>query len=479
MSDVNALGGLASEMINADLGDLRLSKRLASVVDALAQQPNGSFPSVFDDAGLEGAYRFWNNRRVSFDAILEPHIIATAERAAQEPVVRLIHDTTEFQFEGQSERPGLGRLRAKGRGFFAHVTLAVAGDESRQPLGVLAAKTWVRGPKPPKSKKRRRGGVGGATREFQRWHEQAIEARARLNADAQVVHLVDREADSYELLCALGGNNHFVIRAMYDRVVQLSSRNGASGRLRQALSKATWWVTREVQLSPRARSPLPVARKVHPPRHGRLATLAISAMRVRLRRTEYVDPRLPQWLDVNVVQVTELNRPSGETAVDWTLLTDLPISTAHQVEAIVDHYRARWLIEEFFKALKTGCAYEQRQLESYHSLNNALATCLPIASRLLLLRTLARVEPDLPASIALTPTQLVVLRALGRTRLPKQPTLRQGMLAVAALGGHIRNNGEPGWQVLWRGMRQLLTMELAWTASATTHRRQTTRSDQS
>jgi len=478
MFNPNTQTWLAAEMIYADFGDLRLSKRLASIVDALERQPGASFPSVFDDAGLEGAYRFWNNARVGLGEILEPHIVGTRERAALEPVVRLIHDTTQFKFEGQCERPGLGRLRAKGRGFFAHVTLAAAGDESRRPLGVVAAKTWARGPKSPKPKKRRRLGKGGGNRESVRWHEQAIEARERLGPDAQVVHLMDREADSYELLCALGGKDHFVIRAQYDRVVQLSSQNGANGHLQETLLKATWWVTREVFLSPRARSQLPIERQIHPPRQGRLATLAISAMTVRLRRTQYVDPRLPQWLDVNVVHVTELNPPPGEPAVDWTLLTDLPISIAQEVETIVDHYRARWLIEEFFKALKTGCSYEQRQLESHHALDNALATFLPIAWHLLLLRTLARAQPDLPATLALTPTQLSVLRAVGRTKLPQRPTLRDGLLAVAALGGHIKNNGEPGWQVLWRGMRQLLTMELAWTASATAHRRQM-RSDQS
>jgi hypothetical protein len=343
---------------------------------------------------------------------------------------------------------------------------------------VVAAKRWARGPKSSKSKKRRRHGKGGGPRECVRWHEQAIEARERFGPEVQVVHVADREADSYELLCALGGKNHYVIRAQFDRVVQGSSQNGASGRLQEALSHATWWATREVFLSPRTRSELPVERKTHPPRQGRLSTLALSAMAVRLRRTESVDPRLPEWFDVNVVKVTELNPPPGEPAVEWTLLTDLPIWTAEQVEAIVDHYRARWLIEEFFKALKTGCAYEQRQLESYHALDNALATLLPIAYRLLALRTLARAEPDLPATLVLTPTQIDVLRAVGRTKLPGRPTLRDALLAVAALGGHIRNNGEPGWQVLWRGMRQLLTMELAWTASATAHRRKI-RSDQS
>ena len=34
------------------------------------------------------------------------------------------------------------------------------------------------------------------------------------------------------------------------------------------------------------------------------------------------------------------------------------------------------------------------------------------------------------------------------------------MLAVAKLGGHIRNNGKPGWLVLGRGHDELLTLEV-------------------
>ena len=64
---------------------------------------------------------------------------------------------------------------------------------------------------------------------------------------------------------------------------------------------------------------------------------------------------------------------------------------------MVDAYRARWVIEELFKALKTGCQIEKRQMESYGALRIALALFLPIAVRLLALRDAARSEPDAPA----------------------------------------------------------------------------------
>ena len=50
----------------------------------------------------------------------------------------------------------------------------------------------------------------------------------------------------------------------------------------------------------------------------------------------------------------------------------------------------------------------------------------------------------------------------GQVLLDERPTVRQAMLAVAAEGGHIKNNGDPGWQVLGRGFEKLLDMELGY-----------------
>ena len=131
-----------------------------------------------------------------------------------------------------------------------------------------------------------------------------------------------------------------------------------------------------------------------------------------------------------------------------------------QAEFVVDCYRRRWLIEEYFKAMKTGCAFEKRQLESKHALLNALALFAPIAWRLLSLRNLGREAPDTPASFSISPRQLKILRARAKVPLSQKPTIREAMLAVAAEGGHIKNNGDPGWIVLGRGYEKLLHMEL-------------------
>jgi IS4 transposase len=101
--------------------------------------------------------------------------------------------------------------------------------------------------------------------------------------------------------------------------------------------------------------------------------------------------------------VWEVNAPVGTEPVEWRLMTTEPIDTDEQVLRIVDWYRTRWMIEEYFKALKTGCAFEQGQLASFHTLCVALALLAPMAWRLLLLRYLARELPTTAATVVLTP----------------------------------------------------------------------------
>jgi len=69
---------------------------------------------------------------------------------------------------------------------------------------------------------------------------------------------------------------------------------------------------------------------------------------------------------------------------------------------------------------------------------------IPVAYHLLLLRSIARNEGDAPASLVLTRLQLQVLTAGARKPLPENPTARDAMLAIAALGGHLMRDQSTG-----------------------------------
>lgn len=444
------LQGIETEYLGARLGDRRLEYRLPKIAAALAAEPTRSLPKALPgEAALEGAYRLLRNRAVSPDGILEGHYGETLERAAGRRTVVAIHDTTIFEFDGDEERKGLGPLRGKGQGFLGHFVLLAAVDDLVTPLGVLAMDAVVR---PTGHKK-----SADAEKESQRWHRALATARDRL-AGQQVVHVMDREADKYHLLAALSdAGDNFVIRAVHDRVIC------PENRLSDVLATASTIIERTVVLSKRRKKDALSAKQSA--REGRTARLAISAIRTTLPRTKGCDKSLRDQLSVNVVHVREVDPPPGCEPVDWRLLTNQPIHKPSDLEHIVDLYRARWLIEEFFKAIKTGCDYEGRQMESLHTLLNTLALFVPIAWRLLLLRTLARQTPDVPATKALTEAQLAILAKRRYGALPKGATVRQAMMAVARMGGHIRHNGEPGWIVLGRGFHDLTRLEEGWLAA--------------
>lgn len=161
-------------------------------------------------------------------------------------------------------------------------------------------------------------------------------------------------------------------------------------------------------------------------------------------------------LMLNVVKVIEVDAPDGCTPVEWNLITTESIASEADLLRIVDTYRARWVVEELFKALKTGCAFEKRQLGSYAALVNALAVFLPIASMIVRLRDIARRSPDGPASLVIDAKLLDVLRRIARRPLPAKPTAKHVTYAIAALGGHLPRNGDPGWLTLARGFEDLL-----------------------
>jgi len=252
---------------------------------------------------------------------------------------------------------------------------------------------------------------------------------------------MDREADAYDLIAALiTTGRRFVIRSATDRWISREENL----RLSDLLADARVTVERTVVLSKRTKKNQALTTK-QSAREARTARLALSAITVKIPRTKTARSDAPALLEVNIVQVREIQPPPDVEPVHWKLITCEPISKRTDLERVVDCYRARWLIEEYFKAIKTGCAFEKRQMESLHTLLNTLAITIPIAWRLLLLRTLARQAPDILASKVLTKSQLAILSKRRYGHLPPKATVREAMLAVARMGGLLRQNGEPGW----------------------------------
>lgn len=437
-------GGIWAEFEGVDLGDPRREARLLATADAMAKSPERSFPEALTPAELEGSYRFFNNPRVQPDAVLAGHVRQTLGRMRDAAVSLVLHDSSTISFNSDGYREGLVCSGNK-QHFVFHASLAVRSDGSRTPDGVLVASYHV----PVKTSQHLHQ---------DRWAEHVRQVHALGVETDSVVHVMDREADDYELLDLMVSRKcRFVVRVQHNRILQDDQR------LRDCLGDVRVFAERDVQLSRRSGKGIgSKQRKIHPPREGRTARLAMSATQVTLRRSDTASKTTSPTLELHVIRVWEPCPPDGQAPVEWLLYTTEAIDTVEQILQVVDWYRARWTIEEYFKALKTGCAMERRQLGDLHALTNALALFLPIAWRLLLLKSEARTRPDAPADNILGEDELDVLRSAARVSLNQHPTVREAMLAIASLGGHLKHNGEPGWQTLAHGYRKLRSLTEGW-----------------
>src|SRR5450755_1858238 len=177
--------GIGAELGRANFRDPRLVKRLQRIGERLSAAPALSFPKALaTSAELEAAYRFFSNPLVTPDGILSGHFEATRQRCqdTKERTVLVLHDSTTISFRPDGERRGLGRLHTSGQSFFAHVALAITDDETRRPLGIAGLHTWVRGDEKPN--------------EHRRWGDMVETAAANLSG-ANLIHVMDREADDY------------------------------------------------------------------------------------------------------------------------------------------------------------------------------------------------------------------------------------------------------------------------------------------
>jgi hypothetical protein len=203
------------------------------------------------------------------------------------------------------------------------------------------------------------------------------------------------------------------------------------------------------------------ARPKQPARRAQLAvrftpvTMPVPRHKSRYVRRIDAMPVL-MWL----VVVAEVDGPKGVKPIDWVLYTSLPVESFEQAMVVVSYYEKRWLIEEYFKALKSGCRVTERQLKTKGRLEALVGLLSVVAVRLLQLKAHARTETDRPA-VEVVPPRYVNLLKLARGLSPAT-ALSAGRFyrELAVLGGFLgrKHDGDPGWITIWRGWEKLQLM---------------------
>lgn len=452
--------GIKAELHGIDLGDERLNRRSKTILEALAANPQASINAAC--AGWSetlAAYRFFDNPAVEPEKILAPHQQATKQRIQAHPVVLVIQDTTEFDFTSHPPQDAGCLDKSYRFGFYDHTYLAVTPE--RVCLGVVGDEQFDRTPE-SLGKTHERVNWPIEDKESFRWLTgyRVASQLAQECPGTQIVSVADSEADIYDIFLDAQEQEapaRFIIRAKENR--STPERDPASG---PAVYRK---VKDEVQASAvRLRKTIELSQT--PKRKARAAELEIRALAVTVK-PPHARSSLPP-VEYNVVLVEEVNGPQDGTDVNWLLITTLPIETIPQIELIIDYYVARWMIEVYFRTLKTGCQVEEIQLEAVHRVKNCLAFYKIIAWRILYLTHLNRERPNLSCEVVFDRQEWEAVWQVVKQEAPPQqaPLLGDLMKLVAELGGYNNRPSEPrpGPQTIWMGLRRMLDFTLAWQA---------------
>jgi hypothetical protein len=368
--------------------------------------------------------RFLGNAKVTTERIIESWSEGTVAAVAGRHVLA-IQDTSEIHFNTTPQRRrGLGEIgRGNNHGVLLHPMLAVDADDGTC-LGLLSGQLWTRQGRRTVSHDLREL----SDKESQRWISNVIAAKPLLAGAATVTVLGDRESDIFALYAGAAELGfHVISRSMHDR--KLAGGEGLYAAS-DAMAPADW---RTIRLPARA------------PRTERQVRLELRFDAIALARPQAKSLRhLPESMPLAVVDVREVDAdPSGEP-LHWCLITSHTIERTEDAWRIVEWYKQRWIIEQFFRVLKTqGLKLEDSQVATADRLLKLVAVAAKAAVITIQLLQ-ARNGSRQPVNAAFNVAEMTALAALNhqleaaskRLKNPHPPdSLAWAAWIIGRLGG--------------------------------------------
>lgn len=384
---LNGLEDLLGRMASyTDLGHTKRDHAFLRQIECLCRHPNGTAAgSCSNMASVVSAHRFARNESVKLSKLRFARMKAVLETCAEEDTVLVINDMSVLSYrnhESKSDRRPIGDGRGKG---YEYVCNLAVGLESENYLGVLhdsvisangsddvdqidyhANPTLsVLSQEDPKRLERNHCHMLAS-------HFKYISQSA---PGMKMVSVGDREFDDHLVFeSAIECGQNVVIRSSKNRNVQASNslswindgmRTPKQTGLSLALGHGCYSVSalvENVPTTPFKRIALDGKGRLTDEKNARShAEVSIGSFCIKLyrppKRSGTLFP-IKKHLDLNVVVLKEPNPPKGRPAIEWVLYTTLPVDTPEQLKKIVRIYELRWLIENFFKYLKSGLKIE-------------------------------------------------------------------------------------------------------------------------
>jgi hypothetical protein len=429
------------------LGDARRTKRLVKMIASLAKSIGQSVvKSIDDESQVEGAYRLLRNAEVLSEDIAEGGFSATAALVKDRGTLLALEDTTSLNFRHAvaDELGYIGPPKQKKKGMQVHSVLLL-NAESKETLGLVEQIRWLRQASALASKNQRARQAYREKESF-KWQRSSEVMAERLGDTMQhTISVCDRESDIYEYMhYKVSAGQRFVVRTHYNRKLD-ESEHKLFDRVRE-LEGAGIYKAHIEQKGGRA---------------ARTATMELAYAPVRVLAPDRKQKELTT-IELTVVTCREISKSSQP--VEWILLSTEHVSSAEDARRIVSYYEARWKIEEFHKAWKSGgTQIEKSRLQSIGNLERMAVILAFIAVRLLQLREVVHLDKQLiskDCSHILTEVQWRLLwRKQGKKAYRRKtlPTIEWAYYALARLGGwkDSKRTGRVGWNALWDGWFKL------------------------
>jgi len=450
------------EFGGAELGDARLSQRLVEIARMKGEQPGSKFADVFgvDGARTKGYYRLIDHpdeSAVNMEQILAPHRERTIRRMKGQRVVLCLQDGSTLDFSGLAQCEGLGVIGsnptgAPTRGLQLHSTLAVT--TQGLPLGVLRAQC---GPPILRSPEETRYSYQIPIEEKETfcWIEglRDLMTLAPEMPQTRLVDVSDRESDIFELFEERQDNPcvDLLVRAKNNRVLESEPL-----KLFDAIAQSPLQGETRVEIGRQSARPKRSKREAGPKREARTATLSLRYQRVKLAPPSYASHKEP--IEIWVIQGREEHPPAGAEAIEWFLLTTIPLDSWEDAVRCLQWYCLRWRIEDWHRVLKSGCRIEEAAHKTAERLRRSIAINLVIAWRIMLMTRLGREVPELPAEVLFSDLEIKVLSAYAKKKGLKAPALLgEAVRLTARIGGYLgrANDPPPGDELMWNGYTQL------------------------
>jgi len=443
------------QFAQCDLGDKRRTRRLVRLANEVLCHPSGSLPEqTVDWADLKAAYRLFSCEDVTFEAIAGPHWEQTRRRPPGTYLV--LSDTTELDFGVQRKIAGMSQTgNGGGWGFLLHSALVVTA-EGEEIAGLAGQKIRYRKRKPKKENTAQRL---KRDRESKLWG-QVIDQVGPPPEGVRWVHVMDRGADNFEVYChCVEQHSEWVVRVT-QRERNILAPDGRKLPLETYLNTLPLAGTYELHLRARGQT------REHGPQPARTAKVEVRFGRLHMpvptHRSPYVKRLLPAPIAMWVVYAREVDAPKDVEPIEWILLTSLPVESFEEAWLVLGYYEKRWLIEEWHKALKTGCRVEDRQLKTKERLERITGLLSVVSVRLLQLKSAARTTPNRPAT-EVVPKRWITMLQAARKKIRRKTSQTTAMTIyefyreLAKLGGFFgrKCDGEPGWITIWRGWQKL------------------------